>query len=218
MVNYGASLARAGKENAALDWSVRAIEAFGPHVRWDELMGSASNNLLVSLIRKRRIVEARAELERLRPGLTVRAARELDSLVGDAELTAAAEGSDFASALRTVAAAKAAGIPDPPRVKEIEVYVWLKETGRIAEAEGWASAIIAVDRALAAVGPDKRIAEALRVYRINRMAELHNIFVAFYNAGRYQEAKDAAVAALREFPGESRLKTDLNSAEKALLR
>jgi len=216
MVNHAASLAKAGKESAALDWSVRAIEAFGPHVRWDELVDSASNNLLVGLIRKRRIAEARGELERLRPGLTVRAARELDSLVGDAELTEAAENSDFASVLRTVAAAKAAGIPDPVRVKEIEVYAWLKETGRIAQAEGWVPAISAVERALAAVGPDKRFAEALRVYRSNRMAELHNAFAAFYNAGRYQEAKEAAATALREFPGETRLKADLNSAEKAL--
>jgi len=218
MVNYAASLAKAGKEIAALDWSVRAIEAFGPHARWDELVGSASNNLLVGLIRKRRISDARSELERLRPGLTVRAARDLDFLVGDAELTVAAEESDFASALLTVASAKVAGIPDPTRIREIEVYVWLKESGRIAQAEGWASAIAAAERATTVVGPDRRIADALRVYRNNRMAELHNTFVAFYNAGRYQEAKEAAVAALYEFPGEARLKADLNSAEKALLR
>jgi hypothetical protein len=136
--------------------------------------------------------------------------------VGDAELTSAAEGSDFASALRTVAAAKAIGIPDPVRVKEIEVYIWHKESGRIAQAEGWASAIAAAERALAAVGQDKRLTEALRVYKSNRMAELHNSFVGLFNSGRYQEAKDAALAALREFPGDSRLKADLSSADKAL--
>ncbi len=60
MVNYAAALAKAGKENAALDWSVLAIDAFGPHARWDELVGSASNNLLVGLIRKKRISDARS--------------------------------------------------------------------------------------------------------------------------------------------------------------
>jgi len=220
LLNYGTSLVNSGNEPAALDWALKAVSQYGEDRRWDNFTHSAANNLLVKHIRGGRIVQARAELGRLGPLLDRSAGRELDRLVTDAELVEAAEVSvrsgDPAIFTAKAASARSAAAVPHNRIREIEIFATLKYTERIAREKGWAAAYAETEQAIARIGSDRKLEEALRAYRLNRIAELHNAFARFFNSKKYAEAYDAAAAAVAEFPDEPRLRTDQDAAERAL--
>lgn len=220
MLNYGTSLAKAGRESDALAWVERARGVFGPSPRWDDFVGAAANNLLAKLIKAGRVTEARAEFVRISPTLSAPGMRNLDRLVTDAELVArigeAKDKAATASVVASITAAAAADAIEADRAHDLTVYAQLKEAERVARAEGWAAAIAAVDEAMAASGRDRKLEDARRVYRSNRIAELHNAFAVLFNNGKYADAKIAAQRALEEFPDERRLQTDLAAVERAL--
>ncbi|MDR1025636.1 MAG: hypothetical protein LBL56_07900, partial [Treponema sp.] len=60
-----------------------------------------------------------------------------------------------------------------------------------------------------------RLENSLRVFRTNRVTELHNAFAELYNRGRYDEARSFIRRALEEFPGNRQLTTDQRMAEQA---
>jgi hypothetical protein len=72
------------------------------------------------------------------------------------------------------------------------------------------------ERAIDRIGSAPKLEEARRVYRNNRIAELHNAVAALFNAKRYPEAGAAAAAALAEFPDDRRLRAAAETAERAL--
>lgn len=220
LVNYAASLAKAGREAAALSWAARAVDAYGTHPRWEEFTHSAANNYLVKLLRSGGNAQARAELTRLAPLLAARSIKELDELVSDSELAAAAEAAasdqGFEAFLSAAAAARrAAAVPDR-RIREIEVFAALRRTESISRSRGWAAALVEIDRLIGLLGAERRLEDARRAYRNNRVSELHNAFASLFNAKRYEEARAAVLAALAEFPSEPRLRSDLDLAERAL--
>jgi hypothetical protein len=219
LANYGASLAKAGNEAAALEWARRASAVFGGHRRWDDLTLSAANNLIVKFVRRGDTAGARAELSRYGALLNKSAYAELDRTVSDAELVSVAEtasASGDASKLTALAAEfRASGALPAERVREIEVYAALKTAERAAGSAGWAAASAAIGQAIARLGSDRKLEEAARVYRGNRIAELHNAFAALFNAKRYADAREAAAAALAEFPDDRRLQADAVLADRA---
>ena len=219
LANYGASLAKAGDEAAALDWVARVSSVFGGHPRLDELSRSAANNLMVKRLRRGDIVAARSELERYRSILTPSAFREIDRTVADAELLSAAENAaasgDQSRFLALSAALRASGTVSPERVREIELYEALKAIERTAATKGWSAALAETERTIARLGPDRKLDEARRVYRNNRVAELHNEFAVLFNARKFAAAEAAASAALSEFPDEPRLRADASLARKS---
>jgi tetratricopeptide (TPR) repeat protein len=220
MLNYGSSLAMAGREEDALAWADKAIAVYGPHRKWEESVAAVANNLLVKLLRQGRVADARSRLTALKPSLAEASARSLDAVVSDAELVdalnAAQSGGDpglFTSALDK---AKDSGIISAARIREIEIVWRLGVIERIARAEGWAAGYAAADEAVAELGNDRRLEEYRRIYRANRIAEVYNAAASAYNAGRYAEARSLAIEALAEFPADSRLLALLSSAERAL--
>jgi hypothetical protein len=215
LTNYGAFLVKTGREERALQWAEAAVAAYGPDRRWTDFVSAAANNLLVMRLRAGRVEAARAELERLRPALAPAAARELDALVGDAELVAAAERGDQAEIAAAVAAARAAKALPDRRIREVEVYARMRALEAVARAEGWAAAYAAAQAAVAELGTDPQLENARRTYRANRIAELHNGFARLYNSGAFAEAKERALAALAEFPDEQRFRSLADTAEKA---
>ncbi len=220
LANYGAALARAGDEPAALDWMARAASLTGPHPRWDELARSASNNLAVRLLRRGDIAGAKAAADRYGPILSADAARDLRGLIADAELLAAAEtavSSGDGTALSEMARGFLdSGVLPAARIREVEVYAALKLAQRAGETSGWAAALAKTEEAIARLGTDRRLEDARRTFRANRIAELHNAFAALFNAKRYREARDAAEAALSYFPGERRFRENAELADRAL--
>lgn len=220
MVNYGSSLASRGREEDALAWSGRARAAYGPHPAWDNFDTAVANNLVVRLLRQGRAADARSRLEALRPRLPVEAARGLEAIVSEAELVAALNAADSAAGDERfgelLEAARRGGAVSPARLRELEVLGRLRRMDRVARASGWAAAWAEAQKALAELGSDRRLADALRAYRQNRLAELYNAAVDAFNAGRYAEARDLALSAIGEFPDEVRFRSLVESAERAL--
>lgn len=216
LTNYGAALVRSRQEDRALAWAEASRSAYGDDPRWTDFISAAANNLIVLLLRDGRSGEARIELARLKPSLDPKSFRDLDSLVRDADLVSLAESGDAASLSSSLAEARQAGTVSEKRLREIEVYARLKILESIARSDGWAAAYREAQRAAADLGSDPSLANALRVYRANRIAELHNAFAAFYNAGSYAEARAKAMEALAEFPDESRFRTLADTAQRAL--
>ncbi|GHU80446.1 hypothetical protein FACS189468_0290 [Spirochaetia bacterium] len=218
LFNYGASLVKAGKEADALRWAEYAGERFPDPARWQEFSYAALNNQLVKLIRARRTTEARNELARHRALLDPAQAALLDLMVLEADLADRINGiktaEDTAAALGALESS--AGKLPRDRLEEMRTLAYLKEAERLGAGKDWKGAIAWINGAIARYGRNARFDNALRVFRSNRIAALHNEFAALYNRQNYEAAHRAAREALEEFPGDRQLTADLTMAERAL--
>jgi hypothetical protein len=219
LLNYGSSLIQSGQEAPALQWAALA-EARHPDERWQEFIYTALNNLLVKLIRGQRIADARDTLDTHAAILNRDTFDRLEALVLDAELvqrSAAVRTPEEAQALlQAINTAGNSGVITESRIRELRNFVILKEGERLSSSEGFPAAIRYLNAAIAGYGRDSQLENAVRIYRNNRLAELHNAFADLYNSGDYEGAAQFIRLALEEFPGNRNLTEDLNLAEKTL--
>ncbi len=215
-LNYGASLGKAGREAEALAWAAEMRAFFGPSPRLDELSVAASNNLVVKLVGAGKTDQAAALITRYAPLLPSSTVDALRVLVADGALTSLVERGDFAASLGALQNPAYTTALSPERLKEIGIFVYLKEAERHARGGDYLGASGIARSAELSYGEDKRLVSALGVFRANRIAQLHNSFASLYNAGRYPEALAAAKSAADEFPGEERFSVDLAAAERAV--
>jgi tetratricopeptide (TPR) repeat protein len=217
LYNFGGALIRDGREEDALRWAVLAGEWYSGE-RWQEMIFAALNNLITRHIRAQRISEAREVLVRYAPLLDPENFVKIDTVVLEAELLGrcggAASAEEVEAALEAVAAS-ASRLPKS-KIDDLRSLVIIKEGERRAAAESSPAAIAYIEEALNRYGPNPRLNAALRVFRENRVLELHNAFAGFYNRGNYEEACRIIQEGLKEFPGHRRLSSDLNLAERAL--
>jgi tetratricopeptide (TPR) repeat protein len=220
--NYGASLLKGGKEIEALEWIDMAGRQFPEDSRWQEFLFAALNNQFVKLLQARRITEAREILDRYTSRLEAGNHKRLDAQIVDAELvdlsSHIARPGDAEAALTAISAAEDRSLLSPARITEIRNFVILTEGERLKNEEGTAAAIAFTEAGIARYGRNSRLDEALRVFRSNRAAVLHNAFAELFNRGDYVEARRIVQAALEEFPGNRQLMADLTIAEQALVQ
>jgi hypothetical protein len=226
--NYGASLIAAGKETDALAWCNTAWRHYGgtdstaADSRWKEFTYAALNNYLVKLLKAQRISEARTVLTQYTARLSRGHYNQLNTLLVDAELLNRISGirgaEDTEAILRTIAAAENQATISASRAAEMRNFILIKEGERLAAEQGSPAAIAYTEAAIARYGRNPRLDEVLRIYRSNRVAELHNNFAGMFNRQEYESARDFIQAALTEFPGNRQLTLDLNMAEQALRR
>ncbi|GHT85042.1 hypothetical protein FACS1894137_08840 [Spirochaetia bacterium] len=218
LMNYGSSLMKSGQEARAIEWAVLAGERYPDEARWQEFIDAALNNLLVKLIRGKRVADARTSLEANAAILNRNTFDRLDALVLDAEIvqrsTAIRTAEDAEAALLDIEHAQ--GMLSENRARELRDFIILKEGGRRSSAEGAEAAISYTEAAIARYGRDTQLENAIRVYRNKRLADLHNTFADLYNRGDYDGASQFVRTALEEFPGNRNLTQDLNLVEKAL--
>lgn len=218
--NYGASLLNMGREQDALRWGIAAAERYPGDSRWPEFIFACLNNQFVKLLQARRYDEARTALGRYRGSLSRDQAGRLEALILDAELMgrlARMRGAEDAEdALRLLEAS--GHVLQAARLMEMRNFIVLKEAERRAKAEGSRAAIAYIEGAAARYGKNAKFDEALRVHRMNRVAELHNRFADLFNGRNYEEARRIIQTGLEEFPGNRQLLTDFNLAEQALER
>jgi tetratricopeptide (TPR) repeat protein len=211
---------KAGQEEAALQWAARASSRYPDDGRWQEFIYAALNNLVVKHIRARRLPEARAALNANAAALSADNLARLEAVTLDAELmeraTAVWNAGEAQTLLLSIDDAADRGFLNERRARELRNFVILKEGERLSSTEGSPAAISYIEAALARYGRDAQLENAARVYRSNRVAELHNAFAELYNRGDYDGAVRFIRAALEEFPGNRNLTQDLNLAEKAL--
>jgi tetratricopeptide (TPR) repeat protein len=220
LLNYGSSLMKAGQEAAALQWAAQAGDRYPDNERWQEFVYAALNNLVVKHIRSQRLDEARSALEAHAAVLTADNFSRLEAVIVDAELmqraTASWTGGEAETLLLSIDDALDRGALTERRARELRSFVVVKEGERLSASEGSPAAISYIEAALAQYGRDSQMESAVRVYRSNRIAELHNAFAGLYNRGDYDEAARLIRSALEEFPGNRNLTQDLNLAERAL--
>jgi tetratricopeptide (TPR) repeat protein len=222
LLNYGSSLMKAGQEEAALQWAARASGRYPNEDRWQEFSYAALNNLVVKHIRAQRLSEARAALSSNVAALAAGDVKRLEAVVLDAELTQWATASwnngEAQTLLLSIDDAVSRGVLAETRAGELRNFVILKEGERLSSSGGPAAAIAYIEAALVRYGRDAQLESAARVYRNNRIAELHNAFANLYNRGDYDGAVRFIRAALEEFPENRNLLQDFNLAEQALKR
>jgi tetratricopeptide (TPR) repeat protein len=220
LLNYGSSLIKSGQEASALQWATLANGRYPGDERWQEFSYAALNNLLVKLVRSQRIADARNTLDTNAAILSRDNFNRLEALVLDAELvqrsTAVRTAEETQALLQAIDTVRGRGVINESRIRELRNFIILKEGERLSSSESSLAAISYINAAIAEYGRDSQLENALRIYRNNRVAELHNAFADLYNSGDYEGAVRFIRAALEEFPGNRNLTQDLNLAEKAL--
>jgi tetratricopeptide (TPR) repeat protein len=217
--NYGASLLKKGMEKEALEWVEMAGRQFPEDARWQDFLFAALNNQFVKLVKARRLTEARENLNRYASRLEAGNYKRLDAQLVDAELVELSNHitrpGDAAAALTAISAAEDRALLPPARITEIRNFVILTEGERLKNEDA-AAAIAFIEAGIARYGRNNRLDEALRVFRSNRAAVLHNAFAELFNQGDYLEARRVVRAALEELPGNRQLMADLTIAEQAI--
>jgi tetratricopeptide (TPR) repeat protein len=177
------------------------------------------NNILVKLLRSRRIEEARETLHQNMSRLSAGHFADLDALVLDAELTQLTTGiktlEEAEAALEIINTIQPRSPLPEGRKEDLRTFALLKEGEFLAEERGWQEAAVFIETAIGQYGSNPRLENSLRVFRTNRVTELHNAFAGLYNRGRYDEARSFIRRALEEFPGNRQLTTDQRMAEQA---
>ncbi|MDR3170554.1 MAG: hypothetical protein LBU17_02875 [Treponema sp.] len=216
LLNFGNSLVKAGKEEAALRWAGLA-EARYPDEEWQDFIYTVVNTRLVQLLQNQRISEAQdllnANLSRLSPG-NIAAFR---IMIVDADLvqqSSRIRSSDDAEAvLKLLDEVK---ILPAGRIEELRTFVLLKAAELLALEKSSLEALKFIEAAITRYGKNSQLENSLQVFRTNRVVELHNTFVDLFNHRNYEGAHQFILDALKEFPGNRHLSADLELIEKAI--
>jgi tetratricopeptide (TPR) repeat protein len=218
LMNYGAYLVRQGREEDALAWEDAAFRLAPDTGLWDEFAFTCLNNLLVKSIRAGNTAAARLLLDENQRRLSGENYARLDLLVCDAEMVELSTAASGPEETEEALAALALSNLENARRTELREFVILTEGNRAASDGDWPAAIAWLEDALRRFGPSARISNALRVYRSNRAADLHNGFADLYNKRDYEAAREWIQRALAEFPDNRQLATDRDLVERAIVR
>ncbi|MDR2553522.1 MAG: hypothetical protein LBD31_10225 [Treponema sp.] len=220
LFNLGAYLIKTGKEDDVLAWTEYARKQFPDPERWQEFTKNAVNNKLVKLIRAQKAPAARTALESLKERLNSEHYAAMDSMVLEAEAAERVNGIKSPGEVEETLAFLARvweRLPEQRR-NEMRTAALLKEAERLGKARDWTGGMRWINGSMERYGREPRLESVLRSFRQNRIGELHNEFVSFYNRKDYAGAKASAERSLMEFPGERQLLQDLGLAEKAQQR
>jgi hypothetical protein len=134
LLNYGASLLNAGKEEEGLRWAAYAGPCYAQaggddDPRWQEYIKLLASNRVTKLCKARRFADAFVFLDSADSLLEPAGRRELETLITDAELTTLVNGikqaADTVDVLARIQSAESAGLLAAPRVRELRNHVSL---------------------------------------------------------------------------------------------
>ena len=219
LLNYGASLLWAGREDDCLSWAALAMPRYPDEARWQELVLAAANNRLTKLVRAGQTAEARSFLDFRRAVLSPANFAQLDSMLADTELAGRVNGiRGAAEGDRVIAAiveARSNRRIEERRAAELLCIAVEKTAAALSSGKDWLAAINYIEDAVARFGPNRELEQALQIYRNNRAVDFHNSFAAAWNRKNYDEARSILNEALVEFPGDRRLLADRDTVNRA---
>ncbi|MBU0926883.1 MAG: hypothetical protein KKA67_03985 [Spirochaetes bacterium] len=214
--NRATLLERSGRWYEALALAADAY-AYAPGALTMEALEGRVNNCVANAMREGRYEEAAGLADAALasfPGNAV-----FEGLSGAARLSAMTDALRKAAPAEALALAEEAarsGLADGAWLERAFVYAYTglaEESRRSGDHLGaWGLASAAAAR-FPGYG---RLAALERTARDNWVKDVHNVFAALYNAGKYAEALAAAVAALGIAPGEGLLERDAQAARDAL--
>jgi tetratricopeptide (TPR) repeat protein len=219
LLNYGTSLLKTGKEEDCLHW-VTAASARYPENRWQELILAAANNRIMKYVKANQITEARNFLNNQKTLLSPSNYTQLDAMLLETELLAAANKiravSDGDAVVSAVDKALDSGRISGARAAEIRTFAVNKTAAALcaAPARDWRAAIIYIESAVAQFGENRELEQAIRTYRGNLAADYHNRFAAAWNKKNFDEAERILNEGLAEIPDDRRLLSDRESVNK----
>jgi hypothetical protein len=218
LINYGAWLLKANREEDCLRWAQAASLKYPHDRRWQELAMAAANNRLIRFTRENKLTDARNFLESRRSVLAAADYAQLDSVLIDAELLksanqirTSAEGDAVVSAVE-----QARGKISEKRALELRTFA-IQKTAAIlyaAPAKDWRAAIRYLEKYLALFGANRDLEQALRTCRSNLAADYHNRFAVEWNKKNFIEAGRILNEGLEEFPNDRTLLSDREAVNK----
>jgi hypothetical protein len=134
LLNYGASLLNAGKEEEGLRWAVYAEPSYtgaggGEDPRWGEYIQMLASNRTAKLCRAGRFTEARDFLTENGALLDPAGRRKLETQIADGELSSLVQGikqaADTPDITARITEAESAGLLPAPRARELRNHVSL---------------------------------------------------------------------------------------------
>ncbi|MDR1837051.1 MAG: hypothetical protein LBQ89_05270 [Treponema sp.] len=219
LLNYGAWLLRANREEDGLRWAVTASSRYSDS-RWQEFISAAVNNRIVKLIRENKTAEGRSFLESSKNLLSAADYAQFDAALIDSELLGRANqirtAADGDAVTAAVEQARNSGRLPERRAAELLTFTIQKTAAALcaAPARDWRAAIGYIENALSRFGADSELERSLRTYRSNLAADYHNRFAAEWNRRNYDEAERILNEGLAEFPGDSRLLSDRETVNR----
>ena len=215
LVNYGAFLLRAAREEAALEWALAASEIYPETERWAEFSLAAINNRIARLMRERRAQDARIFLENNRALIPAENYTQFDTALTDSELyTMANQVNSAAEAELVLAAVEQAlntGRMEQRRADELITFTVMKIAASLSAPpqRDWREAIQYLEAAISRYGENRDFQQAVQTYWNNIATDYHNRFAAEWNRRNYEEAERILNEGLEEFPTNRQLLADM---------
>ena len=220
LINFGATLLRAGREEDGLRWALTASPIYPAPQRWQEFILAAVNNNIMKLARAGKLTEARSFLEGQKNILTTADYAQFDAYLIDAELLnsanrirTAAEGD---AVINAVEQARAGGRIGEPRAVELRTFAIQKTAASLSASpsRNWRAAIVYIENAVTRFGANRELEQALNTYRNNLATDYHNSFAAAWNRRNFDEAERILNEGLAEFPDNRQLLADRETVNR----
>jgi len=222
LINYGASLLRANREEDGILWAEAASARYANGERWSEFLMAAINNRITRFLREREAntTSARNFLEDKKNLLSTENYAQLDTILVDAEILKRANQiravADGDSIIEDTQNARDSGRLAERRANELIVYAVQKTAALLcsAPARDWRSAINYIEAFISRFGEGGAFEQALSTYRGNLATEYHNRFAAEWNRRNFDEAERILNEGIAEFPNNRQLLTDRETVNR----
>jgi len=220
LLNYGAMLLRAGKEEDALRWSAAASPKYPDVDRWQEFNLAAVNNLITKQIKAGKPTEARNILDKNKSLLTEANYFQLETVLIDAELLNAANKIRNAvegdAVVNGIELSRLNGQIGEKRAAELFTFAVQKTAAALsaAPARDWHAAANYIEKILSRFGANRELEQSLQTYRGNLSTDYHNRFAAAWNKKNYDEAERILNEGLAELPNDRQLLADRETVNR----
>ncbi|MHC1692603.1 MAG: hypothetical protein AB9828_06235 [Sphaerochaetaceae bacterium] len=214
--NLAISRGKAGDLEAVLEVVSRMVSQGFADADLQETADITVHNRIQILLTAGDVVQARQALEQALQVLDGERLREASVQVLDAELVQAVHSQGFEKAFSTVSQAAEKGILKQTRIDEMFLYLFTKETNRLAATKDWLAAATIAIQGLEQLPQSTQLAQAAEGYRRNFIVQTHNEFANLFNARQYVQAKEVVWEALQLVPEEPTLESDLATVWKIL--
>jgi tetratricopeptide (TPR) repeat protein len=170
------------------------------------------HNLVVDLVSKQRLSDAKTVLDKGAPYLPDENYRVIKEMIVSQELSyivnkskTSAEAEETLIMLNDYENIAVLG---EERIAQMRSVVLVNEAGFISKEKGWRAAIEFSEKAIAAYGRNKLLEQNLQTFKNNRGVEIHNQFASLWNKGSYAQAQEVLEEGLRDLPNDARLLND----------
>jgi hypothetical protein len=209
------SFSQRGDWEGGVRWACSLPPEITSDPRVGEFFHAAVNNRVMELVSAKRFEEARSYIDGSAHLIPGGKAAELRRTVDQGVLAEAVRKGPFPTALSAVEDARAAGVIDRDRYTELVEYLFGTQANEVARRAGWLAGISVLEDGLNRIPGSARLASALRGFRSNWTAQMHNRFADLFNARKYEEAGRLLSECLKEDPKNRTFLEDQKTMESA---